>query len=369
MTIVIAGGGTGGHVFPGLAVAQYLKKIDESQEVVFVGTKKGLEYKIVPKAGFRLETIAVSGLKGRAISKKIKTLLTLPLAVARAFLLLRKVKASVVLGVGGYASAPIVMAAVLRGLPIALCEQNSVPGLTNKILGHFSQIIFGSFSHTASFFPKKKFVLAGNPLREGFETPKKLCDPQAMASILVLGGSQGARALNQNVPHALAILRKKGVFVDITHQTGDLDLEETKGLYESLSLKAKILPFIDDMLAAYSRSDIAICRAGATTCAEISALGLPSILVPFPFAIYDHQTINAQQLAKGGSAILLAQSDATPENLATKLETVVLDRQKLSKMANAALSLGRRDAASKVASALLSMCNKKKFASGDKGIL
>ena len=349
MRFLIAGGGTGGHVFPGIALAQGLKRLSSKHEIIFVGTPAGIETRAVPKAGFQLETIEISGLKGRSLAKTLKALLQLPVAILRSVQIIRKLEPDCVIGVGGYASGPVLLAAWFSRIPRVICEQNSIPGFTNRVLGkYFVKHIFGAFSKCANYFPPGRFVLTGNPLRSDFaETMAGKPD-----GVLILGGSLGARTLNNILPKALARVDK----IKITHQTGLAELESVKAAYAGLGLEADVTAFIEDMPKAYLEAKLVIARAGATTCSELTALGVPSILIPFPQAIDDHQTENAKELVDAGAAMWVKQADMTPESLAGRIQHLLLDLKTLENMANKARQMGKPNAADIVARKVVELC-------------
>ncbi|MEW5849024.1 MAG: undecaprenyldiphospho-muramoylpentapeptide beta-N-acetylglucosaminyltransferase [Myxococcota bacterium] len=346
MKVIIAGGGTGGHLYPGIALADEFKA--RGGEVMFVGTERGIETRAVPKAGYPLKLIDVSGIKRVGLVKTLSSLGKLPVSFFQCQAIISEFKPDVVVGVGGYASGPMVMVARTRGLTTAVLEQNSIPGVTNKILGKVVHKIFGSFEASAKFFPTHKFVRAGNPVRHAL-----ISAPAGQGTgILVLGGSQGARALNQVLPEALAYAFTQVPAVPVTHQTGEKDVEETKAAYARAGVTADVRPFIDDMAKAYADAKLCVCRAGATTCAELTALGRPSILIPFPQAADDHQTHNARELEQAGAAVLMAQSAATGETLGKVIVDLLKDEAKLKAMGEAARKLGRPHAAREIADAL-----------------
>jgi UDP-N-acetylglucosamine--N-acetylmuramyl-(pentapeptide) pyrophosphoryl-undecaprenol N-acetylglucosamine transferase len=348
--LVIAGGGTGGHLFPGIAVAEALLELEPEAEVLFVGTERGIEKTAVPKAGFNLELIEVSGLKRVGLATRLRTLLNLPLAHLASARILRQFGATAVIGVGGYASGPVVMTAKMLGIPTAICEQNSVPGLTNRILGRVVRKVFATFPSSASFFPAPSFELVGNPVRASFRrAAERPADEVEAGLVFTFGGSQGARPLNQTVPKALGVLKARGRSLKALHQAGKVDGPDVEAGYRQAEVEAEVVSFIDDMVAAYRRADVVICRAGATSCSELTALGVPAILVPFPQAADDHQTKNAADLVDGGAAILMPQSEMTPERLADAIENLLDDRDRRGDMAEASRRLGKLDAALDVA--------------------
>ncbi|MES2504900.1 MAG: undecaprenyldiphospho-muramoylpentapeptide beta-N-acetylglucosaminyltransferase [Myxococcota bacterium] len=355
MRFLIAGGGTGGHIFPGIAIAQALKSQNPKSEVLFVGTNRGIEVSAVPKSGFELKTIEISGLKGRSFGKTLQALLQLPLAIIQSVQILTQFKPDAVVGVGGYASGPVLLAAWLLRIPRAICEQNSVPGFTNRMLGkYFVKHVWGVFKKSEMHFPAGRFHLTGNPLRKDF-----LHRPLAEKSrdkLLVLGGSLGARPLNEVVPAALAQVHQAVPGLKITHQTGVKDVEQVKRAYADLGIDALVLTFIDDMPKAYEESDLVIARAGASTCAELTALGVPAILIPFPQAADDHQTENARELVDAGAALMLTQQEMTALKLGGMVQHLFLDFKTLESMAHKARQIGKKNAAEIIAKKVVEIC-------------
>jgi UDP-N-acetylglucosamine--N-acetylmuramyl-(pentapeptide) pyrophosphoryl-undecaprenol N-acetylglucosamine transferase len=352
--LVIAGGGTGGHLFPGIAVAEALLELEPSAEVLFVGTEKGIEARAVPKAGFRLALVDVAGLKGMGLAHKLKTVAGLPGALLQSRKILQDFKADVVIGVGGYASGPLLVAAKTLGLPTAVCEQNSVPGITNRVLSKLVDVVYVTFPASLPFFPADKTKLVGNPVRKSFrDAAKKEAPPVERGLVFTFGGSQGARPLNETVPQALGLLKARGLEVRALHQAGKDAVDAVSAAYATASVAADVTPFIDDMVQAYRRAHVVLCRAGATSCAELTALGVPAILVPFPQAADDHQTKNAQDLVDQGAAILVAQRDMTPEALAAALEQLLSDDDRRRRLADGAKKAGRLGAAHDVAAAAI----------------
>jgi UDP-N-acetylglucosamine--N-acetylmuramyl-(pentapeptide) pyrophosphoryl-undecaprenol N-acetylglucosamine transferase len=349
--LVIAGGGTGGHLFPGVAVAEALKELDPSAEILFVGTARGIEVRAVPKAGFALELIEIAGLKGTGLRHRVTTLAKLPMSLLHSRRILQRFGADAVLGVGGYASGPVLVAAKAMGLPTAICEQNSVPGITNRILGKLVDRVFVTFAASRAWFPSDKTALVGNPVRASFRDAARRRDPvdRIPGRIFTFGGSQGARPLNEVVPQALGRLFAQGRAVTAVHQAGKDAVDGVANAYRQAGVKAEVTPFIDDMVSAYRTADLVICRAGATSCAELTALGVAAILVPFPQAADDHQTMNAKDLVDQGAAVLLPQSELTPEHLATTIGALLDDGQRLRALQAASMAAGRLDAAEVVA--------------------
>lgn len=360
MRVLIAGGGTGGHLFPGIALAEEVVTRHPKNDVVFVGTDRGLEARVVPANGFVFESIKSRGLKGMGPVKLLLGLLTLPLSFFESWRILRRYRPDVVIGVGGYSSGPVVMAAWLMRIPTALQEQNALPGLTNKVLGKFVSAAFVSFDEAKPFFSGKGTHVLGNPIRRGllenFLRSKKAHDT---FTILIFGGSLGARGLNTRVIEALGTLAPIKDQLSIIHQTGKNDLETVKQGYAEKGITADIREFIDDMSAAYQGADLVVCRAGATTLAELTVCKKPSILVPFPHATDDHQAVNAKALVDAGAALMFREEELTGEKLAHAIQDLKDHPEKLKKMEKAAGALGRPEAAREIADVLQQLCLEK----------
>ncbi|MCP3057980.1 undecaprenyldiphospho-muramoylpentapeptide beta-N-acetylglucosaminyltransferase [Myxococcus sp. K38C18041901] len=350
MKVLIAGGGTGGHLFPGIALAEEVVTRHHANEVVFVGTERGLEARVVPREGYPLELVKVQGLKGKGFFSLLKALVALPLAFIESFRILSRQKPDVVVGVGGYASGPVVLAAWLMGIPTAIQEQNALPGLTNKVLGKVVRVVFIAFDEARQFFPEKKVQLIGNPIR------RKLMDNYLRShvahehfSVLVFGGSLGARGLNQRMLEALDSLGDLKGELRFVHQTGKNDLETVRKGYQDRGFDADVVEFIDDMSSAYAKADLVVCRAGATTLAELTVCKKASILVPFPHATDDHQTVNARALVDAGAALMFQESELTGAKLAETLRTLKEHPERLKGMEKKAALLGRPEAAKELA--------------------
>ncbi len=349
--IIIAGGGTGGHLFPGLAVVEELRRRAGTLEVLFVGTERGIESRVLPKLGERLERISVDPLKGRTKLEVARSLARLPTAFAHALSILRRERPSLVLGVGGYASGPMLAAAASLGIPTALLEQNARLGLTNRMLAPMVGRAYLTFDETQSPFGEKARVV-GNPVRRAFALAARRAaqDPQGFEArsngVFVLGGSQGARILNQVVPEALARAGVRGT--PVLHQTGEAMRAEVEAKYRELGIEATVVSFIDDIARAYASSSLVIARAGATTLAELCAIGRASVLVPFAKAADDHQGKNAEALERAGAAVCIREERATPELLGATIGTLLAETDTRAAMADAARSLGRPDAAAAI---------------------
>ena len=350
-TILIMAGGTGGHVFPGLAVVNYLQRA--GWRIVWLGTENGMEMKLVPGHGYQTEAISFSGLRG----KRLMAWLLLPLRLIRAFMqsmaVIRRVNPDVVLGMGGYPAFPGGMMASLLNKPLIIHEQNSLPGLTNRMLAKLADKIMLGFPNAIHANPAKT-VFSGNPVRAEIaqiDPPqKRLSGREGRLTILVIGGSLGAQILNSVVPEALKSMAEQHRPF-IVHQAGVLHFETTRKRYADLQLQGEVLAFIENMAERYAACDLVLCRAGALTIAELSAAGVASILVPYPHAVDDHQTSNARFLAHAGAALLVPQPEFTAQKL-TELLTQ-LTRDKLLNMAMMARSLAKPDAAAVVAEACI----------------
>lgn len=342
-TLLVMAGGTGGHIFPGLAVAEFLRK--EGWQVVWLGNPSGMENQIVPGRGIPFEGIHFGGLRGKGIKTKLLLPFNLMRALWQSVLILRRVKPSVILGMGGYVTFPAGLAAVLMGYPLVLHEQNSVAGLANKVLAKFSGRQLCAFPNA---LPGAQWV--GNPLRADLLSlphPSARYDSRTGSlHLLVVGGSLGAAALNENVPRALALLPKDSR-PSVFHQAGEKHVVHVRQLYEELGVNAQVEPFIDNMARAYEEADVVICRSGAMTVAELAASGVAACLVPFPFAVDDHQTSNAKFLSDAGAAVLLPQPDLQPEKLASWISS--LTRERLKQMAIKALACAKPNATADVA--------------------
>ena len=354
MIIIIAGGGTGGHLFPGVALAEELRA--RGHEVMFVGTARGIEARVLPTEGWPLSLIEVRALKGGSLVSKLRGAFSIPGALLQSGAIIKKCRPALVVGVGGYASGPMVMRAAMGGIPTAILEQNSVPGITNRTLGKVVRIVCGAFPGAARFFPPKKYRLLGNPVRMKVRAAMAGADTiTSHRGLLIVGGSQGAHAVNELVAGALELLHHRGRTLPVVHQTGSADLEAFTARYRAAGLTVDVRAFIDDMATAYRNARLVIARAGASTIAELTAIGVPSLLVPFPHAADDHQTANARDLVDAGAARLFVQAETTAEQLADILSTLFDDDAALGAMAAAAQSMGRPDAHRDIADALLQL--------------
>ena len=347
MKLLLAGGGTGGHLFPAIALAEQFKLEEPQGEVLFVGTKQGLEARMLPELGWSLETIEMSGWAGRGFLAKLKVVGQLFKSLGQSRKILQSFGPDVVIGVGGYASVPTLLAAKMQGIPYLIHEQNAWPGLANRLLGRWAKRVCLSFDDADRAFHRSATVLTGNPVRAAMEACPNLDDQKTC--LLVFGGSQGAQAINRAIVAALPSLAEWRGKLKIIHQTGEQGYEETLQGYRGIDWQdAEVTPFIKEMANAYARATLIVCRAGATTLAELTACGRPAILVPYPHAAAGHQSINARAMAARGAAMTLEEADLTPERLATLINGLLHDRTSIKTMASAARGLARRGASARL---------------------
>lgn len=360
MRVVIAGGGTGGHLFPGIAIAEEFLRRDKKTEVLFVGTQRGIESKLLGPSGYKLSTIDVEGIKGRGIRALIKGFYQIPQSMWQSRRILKEFRPGIVIGVGGYASGPAVLAAYFMGLPTAIAEQNAAPGITNRILGKFVDKIFVTYAATADSFPASKVLVSGNPVRAAFTSVRSRQQAaKDFQQLLIFGGSQGAQAINKSIVEMLPQLQKIKNNIRILHQTGARDVEPVSEAYARYGIRAEVTAFIVDMADAYRQADLIICRAGATSLAEITTAGKAAILIPFPFATNDHQTKNAEAMAEKGAAIMIQEKDLSGDKLFAVVEKLLQDPQKLRLMEENSATLGDVNAAATIVDACLGLTAKK----------
>ena len=345
MSLIVAGGGTGGHLFPGVAVARELMARVPGATVTFVGTASGIEARVIPREGLTLETIRSAGLKGKSPVALLRGLLLLPLSALDAWNVISRRRPSVVIGVGGYSSGPVVALAALRGVPTLLMEQNATPGLTNRLLSRLVTSAAVTYEESLATFGRKAFV-AGNPVRPEFFAPGTAAPaPSGRTRVLVFGGSQGAHAINVAMAEAAAPLAAAAPGVEVTHQTGERDLAMVRDAYAKAGLAARVEPFLYEMDREMRAAEVIVCRAGATTLAELTAAGRAAILIPLPTATDDHQRKNADALVRQGAARAIDQRELTGARLAEALLGLARDGAARERMAVAARGLARPDAA------------------------
>jgi UDP-N-acetylglucosamine--N-acetylmuramyl-(pentapeptide) pyrophosphoryl-undecaprenol N-acetylglucosamine transferase len=340
MKVLIAAGGTGGHLYPGIAIAREVQR-RTGDEALFVGTEQGIEAKVLPKEGLPVRFIPAGKLKGMGPAARIKTMVTLPGSIARGIALLLRERPQAVIGVGGYASVPVAFAAWLLRTPLVIVEPNSYAGLANRMLGRLARRIFVCFPgrDRQGFFPSRKKVLTGPLVRREIDAGDRsrfLADlglEAGRVTVLVMGGSGGAHAINMAMKAAVRDLRA-AKDLQILHQTGEKDVQEVAAAYRHAGVKAAVVPFIHDMAGAYAAADLVVCRAGATTVAELAVCGKHAVLIPYPYAADNHQEHNARSLAERGGAVVIVQKDLTPERLAAEIMNLAArDRGPVSAMA------------------------------------
>ena len=333
LRVIIAGGGTGGHLFPGIAVGNELKKRCPDSDILFVTAGRELESKILGKAGFRQESLSVEGIKGKGIVKSLASLFKLPGSIFQSVAVIKRFSPGIILGVGGYSSGPLCLSGRLMRVPVVIHEQNSYPGLTNRLLSRIVDRIFISFEESREYFPAGKFCLTGNPVRDIFTKGyEPLAGQKEEFTIFVTGGSQGAVAVNSVFIEALGIMKGMGISPRVIHHAGQVDYERVVKEYDERGLKGDISAFIDNMPEAYSSADIFIGRAGAGTIFELAAMGRPAILIPLPASANNHQVLNAMALVRAGGAEMILQDKLDGRRLAEKLIEFMNNRDLLVKM-------------------------------------
>ena len=360
--LLLAAGGTGGHLFPGIAVAQAAKR-EAAAEVLFVGTAHGMEQEVVPRLGFALELIPAEQLRGRSVWGRLRALWAAMHSIASAWRILSEFAPDLIFSIGGYASGPTVVAGWICRIPCVLLEPNAIPGLTNRLLGCLATRVCVGFPRTAVSFPDGKVVCTGNPVRwkaadvSALRGAEAKADKRVPFTVLIVGGSAGARRLNQTLPYAFARLSHLSHLdqqgdsaggLQIIHQTGKAAQAEVAHMYEQLGVEAEVVAFIESMDTAYAAADLVICRAGATTVAELTVLGKPAIFVPYPYAADDHQRANAEVLVLAGAALMMLDAELNAEQLSQAMQALMQDRSRLKSMAQAAAALGKADATAAV---------------------
>lgn len=339
---LIMAGGTGGHVFPGLAVAMQLQSAGNT--VSWLGTRTGIESDLVPKAGIAISYIKIAGVRGKGKLGFLMAPLKILLAISQSICIFRRIKPDCVLGMGGFVAGPGAIAAKLTGIPLVIHEQNAIPGTTNKILAKMANKVLAAFPH--AFAENVHAEVVGNPVRPGFSSVNHMTDNERPLHLLVVGGSLGAKAINNIIPELINTLDFQ---VELLHQTGKAHFEQVKSVYGNNYSNVQVVPFIEDMVSAFGWADIVICRSGAMTVSELAVAGLPAIFIPYPFAIDDHQTANAKWMANAGAAIVMPQREMTVVALKNILIELNTDRQKLKEMKNNAAAIGINDASERVA--------------------
>jgi UDP-N-acetylglucosamine--N-acetylmuramyl-(pentapeptide) pyrophosphoryl-undecaprenol N-acetylglucosamine transferase len=350
VSIIIAGGGTGGHLFPGIALARCFMAKNPENRVLFVGTDREFEVTTLEREGFDHLAIRAEGIKGLGLFGKVKAAFKIPGAVAQSSAIIESFKPDLIIGVGGYSSGPLALSGRLNGVPVVVQEQNILPGITNRIIGKFARRVHVSFEESLNFFSAKIVRMSGNPVRRTIigarerRALKKASEATPKFTLLVAGGSQGARNVNRAMMDALAFIGNKEN-LHVIHQTGSTDCNMVREAYERQGISAEVAAFYTDMDVKYERADLVICRAGATTLSEITVMGLPSILIPFPFAADNHQVKNARSLSDRNAAEMIEEKDLTGELLAGRLMYYRENPDELWRMEKASLAYGKPEAA------------------------
>ena len=360
MTVVVAGGGTGGHLYPGIAVARELLRRDPDARVSFAGTARGLETRIVPREGFGLDLIRSAGIKGKSVAARLRGAALLPASVIDAWRLLSHRRPHVVIGVGGYSSGPVVLIAAWRGVATMVLEQNALPGVTNRLLARWVRVAAVTYDETLAFFHGRGCV-TGNPVRPEF-LDAGARGPNASGApalrVLILGGSQGAHAINMAMVASAPELARRHPGLEIVHQTGQADLAVVRDSYARAGVAARVESFLDGMAREMTDADLVISRAGATTLAELAAVGRAAVLVPFPGATDDHQRKNARVLADAGAAEMVDQRELDGPRLVEVVDRVLADRGTRASMAAAARMFARPDAAARIVDRVLELAGR-----------
>jgi UDP-N-acetylglucosamine--N-acetylmuramyl-(pentapeptide) pyrophosphoryl-undecaprenol N-acetylglucosamine transferase len=358
LRVVIAGGGTGGHLYPGLAVARMVMDLVPDAEVTFAGTVRGIESRVVPSEGFGLDTIRSAGLKGKSPAAIARGVGLLPLSAIDAWRLLARRRPHVVVGVGGYSSGPVVLLAAMRGTPTIVLEQNAVPGFANRRLARVVTAAAVTYEETLRWFGERGFV-SGNPVRAGF-LAIPAADPTVRAErrVLVFGGSQGARAINDTMCGAAPLLARSGLPLAVVHQTGTQDVVRVQVAYAAVGIAARVAPYLDRMDEEMAWADLIVCRAGATTLAEVTAAGRPAVLVPLPTATDDHQRRNAEALVRAGAAAMVEQRDLTPERIVGEIVALARNDERRREMGRRARERARPEAAQLIAQRVLQLARR-----------
>lgn len=348
MRCVIAGGGTGGHLFPGMAIAEAFLEREEGNEVLFVGTERGIEKRLLGGEKYPLMTISAMPIRGKSLRGKVKAFWFLPKAIFESYAILKRYRPEIVIGVGGYASGPVLIAATLLGLPRVIHEQNIIPGTTNQILKWWVHRIFVSFEETGRYFPKKKTRVTGNPVRKEMTLLGPIREKGERFTILIFGGSAGAHRINMAMVEALGYLERLKSSIKIIHQTGKEDLEFVEKSYRERGFEAEVTPFIREMALAYRKADLVVSRAGASTLAELAVCGKAAILIPYPYSAHQHQLINAERLMEKGAALMIRDEGLNGSTLSKAIFHLYEHPEERERMEGSIRRLGRPMAAQEI---------------------
>lgn len=348
MKVLIAGGGTGGHLYPGIALAREFQRMG-IKDILFVGTKRGIESEVLNKEGFPHVKIRVSGIMNKGFLKSLASIFLLPIGLIDSLVILLRFRPDIVIGIGGYASGPIIVVAMILGIKRIILEPNLIPGATNRILAPIANVIAVAFEETKNYLKGSKVILTGNPVRDEFTNMNNACSEMNVTTIFVFGGSQGAHSINIAMADALDHLKDIKDEIFVIHQTGKSDYQFALDSYESKGFKARIEPYIFDIAKVYRLADLIVCRAGATTVAEIMACGKPAILIPFPHSTHGHQEWNAKALKDAGAAEVIDGSQLNGKLLEETIRRLLFDRKALRLMGERSKLLGKKDAARKIA--------------------
>ncbi len=366
MKMVIAGGGTGGHVFPGIAIASEFKMRMDNAEVMFIGTYEGIESQVVPKEGFDIRFIKSEGIVGRGVYRKLRAALKIPLSIKDSYSILKSFSPDIVLGVGGYCSGPVLLAAIFMGIPTIIHEQNTIPGFTNKVLGKFSDLVAVTYFESSDFFSKDKTYITGNPVRKEILQGDRdrgyriFGLDSGLFTIFVFGGSSGASNINRAMSESLVYLEDFKDHIQFLHQTGDRDFDSVREFYNAKGFSGTVVPFTHDMADAYAVADLVISRAGATTLAELMICGKAAILVPYPFAAGDHQKANAKKLWDLGAAQMIPDDELNGKTLSDMIRRLFDEPDVIGEMEKISRSIGKTDATGKILELIVRLVKNKK---------
>lgn len=356
MKVVIAGGGTGGHLYPGIALAETFLRVQSETEILFIGTSHGIGASPIPKKGFRFEMVMASGFVGKGFKAKLKSLLLIPLGLRQSLGILKTFGPQLVIGIGGYVAVPVILAAALLGIKRVILEPNVMPGLVNKITAPLSHLIITAFEASNRNLPSQKIRRLGIPVRPEITKPAAFQKNGETQTLLILGGSQGAHSINHAMTAALDFLKDKQQTLAVIHQTGKSDLEKVREAYDQAGFSAEVAAFIDDMATVYAKADLVISRAGAGTLSEIALIGKPTLLIPFPYAA-GHQIENARAFADTGAAEMILDQELTGERLANTITTLLSNPARLKKMGLAAKQQGNPNAAEDIVKTCIALVN------------